>query len=100
MSFPGPAPDNVYSVRLAAVGTGTALFSANEFEFFHPVRTEEQVWSQGIKIKAISGAIEFSFDGTDIHGRVAAGETVIFYDRHESAIAIRGATSTFELEVW
>lgn len=100
MAFPGPAPDNIYSIRLAVASTGTALFSDNEFEFFHPVRTDEQVWSQAIKIKAISGAIEFSFDGVEIHGRVAGGETVIFWERHESAIAIRGATSTFELEVW
>jgi len=63
------------------------------------------LWSQGIRITSVSGGdIEFSFDGTNVHGRVKDGTTEIYYDRHEAGIAVRAAggvgTPVFEVEAW
>lgn len=100
MAFPTPAADNIYSLRISETGTGSAQFSDNEFEFFHPVKTDQVAWSRSIRIKAAGGALEFSFDGVNIHGRVSDGEDITYWDRHESGIAIRGAGMTFLLEAW
>jgi hypothetical protein len=100
MAFPGPFPDNVYSLRVYATGAATASFDDTQIEFFHPQRTEEQAWAQAIKIKATGGTIQFSFDGVNVHGEVAAGETTIYWDRHESGIALRGGGFTYLLEAW
>jgi hypothetical protein len=100
MAFPTPFPDNVYSLRVYETGTGTAAFSGNEFEFFHPVKTAEVAWSQALRIIATVADLEFSFDGVNVHGKVLAGTEVVYWDRHESGIALRGLGSVFVLEAW
>jgi hypothetical protein len=61
------------------------------------------VWSMGIRI-ANDGAvdIEYSFDGTNVHGRVKAGEVATYFRRHEAGIAVRttGASSAVRIEAW
>ena len=100
MAFPGPTADNIYSLRVYETGTATADFTDNEFEFFHPVKTDNPAWSQSIRLRATTEDLEFSFDGTDVHGKVIAGTEVVFLDRHESGIALRGNNSVFVLEAW
>ena len=100
MAFPGPFADNIYSLRVHETASGSAAFDDNKFEFFHPEKTDLQVHSQAMRIRATGGVIEFSFDGTNVHGTVLAGTEVIYEDRHESAIYLRGAGAVFFLEVW
>lgn len=61
------------------------------------------IWAHGIRI-ANTGAhtVEFSFDGTNVHGAVAAGKEAVYQYRFEAGIAIRGAggTGTFTVEAW
>lgn len=100
MALPTPFADNVYSLRVYLTGTATANFVDNEVEFFHPQKTTEVAWSQAIRIVATTADIEVSFDGTTVHGKISAGTEVIYWDRHESGIAIRGVGATFLLEAW
>ncbi len=62
------------------------------------------IWAQMIAIANTGvGTLEFSFDGTNVHGRVEAGERRIFRMRYEAGIALKGNGAdvpTFEIEAW
>lgn len=58
------------------------------------------IWASHISIEATGGDVEFSFDGTNIHGKVLAGQRREFSDRYEAGIAVRGAAATFVIEAW
>jgi len=76
----------------------------------NPPATQEQanhpqIWSGSVRIFCVpgSGDLEFSFDGTNIHGRVADGQSEIFLARREAGISIRGvgaSTPDFHVEAW
>jgi hypothetical protein len=61
------------------------------------------IWAEEIRI-VNTGAndLEFSFDGTNVHGLVPAGTIREYRDRREAAIAVRGVggNTTFVLEAW
>jgi hypothetical protein len=109
--FPAPFPDNVYSLRVYQTGALTANFVDTTIPFPHPVDIENlmtvanarQAWSYGIKVKvsAVGGDyVEYSFDGTNVHGKILAGEAVEpFFARHEGGISLRGV-GTYWLEAW
>jgi hypothetical protein len=60
----------------------------------------EQGWSRGIRItSSVGGYVEFSFDGTNVHGRIDNGSVFEYLDRYEAGIALRGS-GTFVLEAW
>lgn len=59
-----------------------------------------QIWSGNLKISVTVADLEFSFDGTSVHGLVKAGETVIYRQRYESGIAVRGLGAVFQIEAW
>jgi hypothetical protein len=65
---------------------------------------KNMIWAQMISIyNGGAGVLEFSFDGTNIHGRVLANERRLFRMRYEAGIAVRGdggATPIFEIEAW
>jgi hypothetical protein len=63
---------------------------------------EAMIFSQGIRITNThaSAVLRFSFDGTNDHGVVQPQTSVIFYDRHEAGIALKGNTATFIVEAW
>jgi len=46
--------------------------------------------------------LEFSFDGTAVHGRLRPGESRIYRDRYEAGIAIRGVPAgvAYRVEAW
>lgn len=47
--------------------------------------------------------LEFSFDGTNVHGRVKAGEQLVYRNRIESGIALKSpaaASVAFRVEAW
>jgi hypothetical protein len=58
------------------------------------------IWCSNLAIEAAGGNLEFSFDGTNIHGIVLAGERRVYNFRYESGIAVRGASATFVVEAW
>jgi hypothetical protein len=61
------------------------------------------VWSMGIRVvNDGTGDLEISFDGTNVHGRLKAGEIANYSRRHEAGIAVRGngGTPTFKIEAW
>lgn len=100
--WPPPIASGMYSLRFAETGTTTANFSDNAFLFVLPDGSGNQAWSQGLRIVATTADIEFSFDGSTVHGKVPAGNEYFYFDRHEGGIAIRGAggNGAFELEAW
>jgi hypothetical protein len=65
---------------------------------------KEMIWSQMIAIyNKGAGELQFSFDGTNIHGSVQATERRLFRMRYEAGISIRGvggSTPDFEIEAW
>jgi hypothetical protein len=61
------------------------------------------VWSMGMRIcNDGTGDLEYSFDGTNVHGRLKANEIATFNRRHEAGVAVRGngATPAFRIEAW
>lgn len=83
-------------------GTGQEARDANilapsgEQAVPHPM-----IWAQTIRICNDSGAndLEYSFDGADVHGKLLPGEQVIYRNRFEAGIALRG-NGTFRIEAW
>jgi len=97
--FPAPFPSNYKSLRFYATGTATGDFSDREFAFAQPNNANEQGWSGSIRVRAVGGNIEISFDGTNVHGYIPSGEEGTYWDRYEGGIAVRG-TGTFHIEAW
>jgi hypothetical protein len=66
--------------------------------------TKPSIFSCSIRIVNIgAGDLEISFDGTNIHGYVKENAEVIYKDRYEAGIALRGvggATPTYRVEAW
>lgn len=62
------------------------------------------LWASTIRIINDGGiAIEFSFDGTNVHGVVKAGERMEYRRRYEAGIALRLAapgTTAYRVEAW
>jgi hypothetical protein len=103
-SFPATFPSNIKSIRFYQTGAATANFVDNQwpFERVDPPNplVPEQGWSYHIKIRAVGGNLEFSFDGVNVHGFVLAGTESYYQKRHEGGIAVRGAGATFHVEAW
>lgn len=66
--------------------------------------TQAYIWSFGIYIKntGATNDLEFSFDGVNVHGRLAPGAERIYYNRFEAGMALRGVTAntTYIVEAW
>lgn len=60
------------------------------------------VWMANIRICNDGGAaLEYSFDGTNVHGKILATDApVIYRARYEAGIAVRGNGATFRIEAW
>jgi hypothetical protein len=58
------------------------------------------IWAHSMRITAVTANVEFSFDGTNVHGIVLAGQTGEYFNRHEAGIAVRGTGATFYIEAW
>lgn len=103
-AFPAPLPSGVKSIRFYRTGTATANFTDNKwaFERVDPAdpAIPEQGWSGTIRIRAIGGDLQISFDGTTVHGFILSGTVSEYYHRHEGGIAVRGAGVTFHVEAW
>lgn len=97
--WPPKIPSGIYSLRFYKTGTATANFSDNAFIFSHPDGTGKEAFSQCFRIVATSSALEFSFDGINVHGKVPASNEFFYFDRHEGGICIRGG-GTYEIEAW
>lgn len=61
------------------------------------------IWSGAIRVTVTGGDLEFSFDSANppviVHGKVLSGSSVVYLDRFESGMAVRG-TGTFYVEAW
>ena len=103
-TFPAPNPSNIKSLRFYRTGAATANFADNKwpFERVDPANpaVPEQGWSYSIQIRAIGGDLQFSFDGTTVHGFVLAGTQATYEKRHEGGISVRGAGVTYHVEAW
>lgn len=102
-TFPAPLPSNIKSLRFYKTGTLTANFADNKWAFERPDPADpaqpEQGWSYHLRIVVTGGDLEFSFDGTNVHGTVLSGKEGMYQKRHEGGIAVRG-TGTFYVEAW
>lgn len=61
------------------------------------------IWSGNIRIcNDSTGDLQFSFDGTNIHGVIKAAEVFMYRNRYEAGICVRGVggTPTFRIEAW
>ena len=59
------------------------------------------IWAQTLRLCNDSGAnaLEYSFDGVNVHGKLLANEQVVYRNRFEAGIAVRG-NGTFRVEAW
>jgi hypothetical protein len=67
-----------------------------------PDSPKPMIWSTILRVTNTGGnPLEFSFDGTNVHGEVPAGEYRDYSSRVEAGIAIRSALgATFVIEAW
>lgn len=103
--LPYVAPGSSTPVELGSqpLGTGAAPQDANlsQTDPSKQALPKAAVWSGSIRIcNDGGGTLEFSFDGTTVHGKLLANETVIYRDRIESGIAVRGLGVTYRIEAW
>ena len=98
----------MYSLRFYRTGTATANFADNKWPFSRPeddalpMASRRQGWSRGIRIQVSDTAgdsLEYSFDGTNVHGHLDPGESDVYFERTEGGIAVRGV-GTFWIEAW
>ena len=76
-------------------GTGAAGNGVNSSD-----APKAMIWSESILVQNTGAAIlTISFNGTDDHGTIPAGETRTFVGRREAGIAIKGS-DTFSIEAW
>lgn len=62
-----------------------------------------QIWASSIRLcNDGANSLEFSFDGTNVHGRLLTGEEVTYRGRYEAGISVRyvGGATTFRIEAW
>lgn len=98
--FPLPAPNGIYSLRFYETGTATANYEDNQWAFELPDGSGAQAWCHGIRIVAGAGSsLTFTFDGVNDHGQLSSGEDVMYLDRYEAGIAVKGS-GTFQIEAW
>lgn len=58
------------------------------------------IWSGNILVRNTGGAdLTISFDGTTDHGIIGSAATVIYRERYEAGIALKGS-GTFQVEAW
>lgn len=77
-------------------GTGTATPVPNT----GAEGPKAQIWAANIRIVATTADLEISFDGVTVQGLVKSGAEVIYRQRYESGIAVRGVGSVFQIEAW
>lgn len=59
------------------------------------------LWASSIRIcNDGGGTLSYSFDGVNVHGTLKANEQVIYRNRHEAGIAVKGASAVFRIEAW
>ncbi len=121
---PPPPPNGLYSLRFYKTGSATASFADNQWYFTLPYHLNQgrdavgtpfaagsvfsgsngdiatQAWSKAMRITATGADLQYSFDGTTVHGTVIASTTGEYVDRHEGGIYVRGVGATFEIEAW
>lgn len=94
--LPVIAPGSLTTINVPDIA-GTGLATPSVSGVAGPLA---QIWSGNIRITATTQSLEFSFDGTNVHGLVKAGESVIYRQRYEAGIAVRGNLSVFTIEAW
>jgi len=86
------------TVPLTPQGTGAATVASGMVGGPVPL-----IWAYAIRVcNDGANALEISFDGTNVHGRLLTGEEYTYYKRHEAGIAVRyvGGATTFRIEAW
>lgn len=76
---------------------GTGLSTPNNDGTTGPAA---QIWSNRIRISVATADLEYSFDGTNVHGKVKSGESFLYTERRESGIAVRGTGAVYRIEAW
>jgi hypothetical protein len=65
---------------------------------------ETMIWAHTLRISNDGAAdIQFSFDGTTVHGVVKADEKIIYPHRYEAGVAVRNQAAgaiAFRIEAW
>jgi hypothetical protein len=108
--LPYVAPGSTAAVAIGDLTTpGTPMgggTNAHDADLTKPVGQQAvpaaYVWCRYLRICNDSGStdLEFSFDGTNIHGRLKPGEKLDYNTRYEGGIALRGNGAAFRVEAW
>lgn len=77
-------------VNIGPPPTGTGITPGNP---------NPMIWCDTLRITAVGGDVQFSFDGTNVHGIILTGTSAVYRSRSESGIAVRG-TGTYHVEAW
>jgi len=63
---------------------------------------KSMIWCQTLRLcnDDSTNPLEYSFDGTNVHGKLLKNEQVIYRVRFEAGISVRGTANTFRIEAW
>lgn len=96
LPYVAPGSDAAVAVPAAPSGTGQSFYDSAPSASPKPM-----IWSYAIRIYNDGGSnLEFSFDGTNVHGVIKAGQSELYVQRVEAGIALRGAGVAFRVEAW
>lgn len=100
----GPSGATLTTVPKGPVGTGRNVHDATDLGGgSRSAVIKPAIWSHSIRICNDSSSpneLEFSFDGMNVAGVLLAGETVVYRNRHEAGICVRGSGTVFRIEAW
>lgn len=84
------------------MGTGRDPRDANyNIPFAQQAQPKPVIWCSSLRICNDGvGDLEFSFDGTIVHGVVKSGEKLEYRNRYEGGISVRGAGLVYRIESW
>jgi hypothetical protein len=84
------------------MGTGRDPRDANpNFTIPSQPQPYPATWCSAMRIRNDGGGdLTFSFDGTNDHGVVKAGENFLYWNRFEAGICVKGAGVAFRIEAW
>jgi hypothetical protein len=103
LPYVAPGSNAPVSIGTQPTGTGQDVHDANILASSgNQAVPKSMIWCQTIRLCNDDGAnyLEYSFDGTNVHGKLLKSEQVLYRVRFEAGISVRGTTNAFRIEAW
>jgi len=103
--LPYVAPGSKAPVHIGRTPSGTGQDAHDVNPSAAPVDrvvVKAMIWANTLRIfnDDASVELEFSFDGTNVHGKIPPQSHIVYRNRYEAGIAVRGNGADFRIEAW